>query len=297
MRTVLTADLTLYSNPLTGSLANDGLTALTALPSIQTAWERACRSYDLAGHGLTIQQAYGSAAAPWYNGGLRTSEALLGQRDTHSVVIDGGGSVFTVTDSDYCFRTGSIVTAEEAMAVRFTVQNMHFSSPGGGGALGTGGGAINVNGGQIIIGSGVIFGAATLADMNASGPASVILKDPASSYTLYGSKAIHANGQSGGVVVLQSVTAIFYGPTAFATAFATSSRFAQVYLSFSTFTNAGTYATGPKFLVLLGGEVETSHWTNPAWPYVGTLHLAAVNAYLPGNVNGTISAQGGGIVD
>ncbi len=289
-RTVLTADLTLYANPANGVAGNDCLAATSACPSLQTAWEKLAREYDLAGHGATIVLANGS----WTNAGIRTHECLLGQRDAKSVVIDGGASVMITTDGLWAFMTGDAQTAEQASCSRFTVRNMNFYSPGGGGTYGTGGGAINVSGGIVLVGDGVMFGDNTSSDMHAVGGGATILKLPSSGYSIYGHKFAHIVAWSGGIVVIQSVPAVNCGVAVVLGKAFVSADFGngQVYAAWTSFAGcaAAGKVTGRRYWIGSFGYIDTQSGTPPG-------AIPGNPNYLPGSLPGTIAVGSNGIYD
>lgn len=266
----LTSDTTAYVDPA-GDDTNDCLSPDTACATLQHVWEHFARNYDLAGYSLTIKLKNDTDYTQ-VNGGLETSECMIGQREAAAVTIDGGpapvarinGTVPEPDRQSYLFEVGEISTSEMGLCVRFRLQNMRFTHPNGG--------ALNVNGGIIDGGPGIDFGPVRYAHVRAIGPGGNVLFF-GQLYKISGGAQSHMQGISGGVAVNQGSTITCVGNFKFDWAFAVAKYTGQFYGADATYNNCEN-VNGTRWVSDLNGMVQT------------------LGVMLPGDVAGVASRGG-----
>lgn len=154
LRTPLQADLNLYVST-TGSDSNDGLDPARPFLTLQKAWSEIVSNYDLNGFVATVNIADGT-----YNAGVSATSAPLGGNSGAGSVIfkssSGNAANVTVTAA-----AGNTFLAQGGAS--YTLQDITVS------ATGTLASAVVAGPGGIIAVSGLRFGAATQAQLNASG--------------------------------------------------------------------------------------------------------------------------------
>lgn len=265
-----TADLNLYFDRTVGNDGNDGLAAGAghALATLQRAWELAANEYDLAGYGLNIWQSGGLIT--YTNAGLFTRQGIIGAKGPRFIKLDMGGATFDRSDGSYNFAGGSILDEDNALDVKFLLQNVRMTASNGG--------AIFSNGATIILGPGIDFGPVTACHMQTVGGSGIYIPNSPTfpnpgGYKISGGASLHASAQSSSYITAQRLQIHGDGLAHNFSQFANAQFCGQAYFQLSTFLNCGLF-TGQRFNGSLNGVFATAS---------GNLN------FFPGNVAGALS--------
>jgi hypothetical protein len=240
LRVRLAAALNLYVSP-SGSDANNGLAAGTPFATIAHAKAVLYQSYDHNGFTPTINLAAGTYTEVMPNWvGLPCG--------AFAVNITGNpatpASVVLAPSSGPCVLAG--------YAANMLVSGVTFTASGGYGPYSVGGVALSAYNGAEINFTACIFGACTVAHLEATAGATVSsLGQP---YTITGGAEFHIASNEGGVVVVANQTVTLVGTPAFET-FAAADGCGNIYAAGFAFTGS---ATGYRYHATSGGVIETN---------------------------------------
>jgi len=253
-RARLTASLTLYVSP-TGSDSNSGLSAGTPLLTIQAAFEKLAKNYDLASNHATIQLADGTYAA-----GLSMERSIVGQPGVGGLILNGNSG----TPSNVIISTTSADAVSVSAGGAITLSNLKIQTTT------SGNGILVSSGGFVKLGAGVIFGpCATSHINNTSGQFG-----SAADYSISGSAPVHWKNGDGATTVINGITVTLSGTPNFSSAFAQSINSSILNVGSITFSGS---ATGARYSANMNGVINVN---------------GGGATYLPGSVAGSTATGG-----
>jgi hypothetical protein len=243
VRTLLTANLTLYVNPSTGSDSNSGLSPAIPFATVQGALNAMYRAYDWNGFAGTVSLANGT-----YTTGGTISGLPPGMFQPISVVgnVAAPGSVIFAVNPGNCFY----VTQGGQL-------NVSGCTLGAGGVIGSqnGFGLFAWMGGILNFGS-VTFVTCTQGHMLGQNGGSIFGSSVlGASYSITGGvvSGAHMASDAGGVCSPAGMAVTLTGTPAFSVAFALAQRSGVTQAPGSTYSGA---ASCPRFLAATGGNIS-----------------------------------------
>ncbi len=232
-RTKLMGNLTLYVSS-TGSDANNGLLQGTSFATIQAAWNALINNYDLNGYSATISVGAGNFAP------LNAAGVCQGQGANSVILITGAGANTIITSSGI----GGTVSASGGAQI--AVSNIQHTGAFGLQAF---------NGSMLLNSGGNTFGTCSQVHQFANG-GQITLNG---NCTISGGASSHFATANGGVIYLNGSSGYFL-PTSstpnFSAGFAVAST-GVINVGGIVFSNSSSGATGPRFVALLGGSINT----------------------------------------
>lgn len=261
VRTLLSANLTLYVNANTGSDVNAGLTPATAFLTIQAAVNAIYHNYDFNGFSSTISVA---------NGTYTTQTTVIG--------VPFGGTGLTIT-GNLATPGSCIVNVTNlscflgTLGCNLLVQGFSLAATGLVPTT-TGIGIVATNAGLVVFGN-VIFATCNNAHVVSVGGAQVYAA-PGSSYSITGPANTHYLADLGGAISIAQVTITITGTPAFANSFAFASRSSNVQAVTGVTVYSGA-ATGARYIASLNGVVSSN---------------GGGASFFPGSVAGSLSTGG-----
>lgn len=284
-RILLTAPLQLNVDAVNGNdVQGCGLTtgagackSFKSFPDGLGCWATLANVYDLQGQPVSCVSA---PSQLYVNGGIRTSQALLGAGPTSTVVMDGNGSTFESTDCSASWVTGSFGSYpnqyDVSGGVRFSLRRMTMTTdgsnsvggvpcgqilPGPPGAGNVGlwlGGGVHATGGVVLILDGIDWGSMPNGvHIFAEGYA--IVSDLYQNTTISGGAAYHAWVWTYANIIEQSDAIALLNTPNFTGAYVRAWYGGGFYAGWTKFNGL---ATGPTydvkylgFISLLGGTV------------------------------------------
>lgn len=259
VRTLLSANLTLYVNGTTGSDSNTGLTANTAFATLQAAVNSIYHNYDFNGFGVTISVANGT-----YTTGVTCVGVPPGM--TAAIAFVGNhaspGLVTVSTTNANCFSVFS--------GASISVDGFQLTATGSSSPYNTVGTCLTAGGGSIVF-NAIIFGAAGTSHMSTYAGANI--SSNGNAYTIAGSSPIHMLASGGTInTVLSPIT--LTGTPNFANSFAYANAIGYIQVYSAVYTGA---ATGTRYTATMNGVINTN---------------AGGATFLPGSAAGVIAAGG-----
>lgn len=252
-REVLAAART-YFVATTGNDANDGLSASTAVLTVQQAITLA-QKLDFNGFTVTVSVADGT-----YAGQVSLSGPIPGQRSAADLAIQGN----TGTPANVVFSySGASSTVTAVQGGMMSVRGVKFSGGASTSSL------FATQSGRIEFQS-CDFGVAGQQVYTRDGG----IIQATGNYTISGGAAAHMRTEFGGRVRIVGFTVTLTGTPAFATAFAYAQSLGVMEASGNTYSGA---ATGARYSATNGGGIDTA---------------GGGATYLPGNAAGTATAPG-----
>lgn len=253
-RTRLTAPLTLYVSP-SGNDSNSGLNVGSPLLTIQEAFYRLAKNYDLSSYPATIQLADGT-----YTMGLSIVQSLVGQAGVSGLILNGNSG----TPSNVVISTTNADAVSVSAGGAITLSNLKIQTTT------SGNGVLISSGGFVTIGSGVVFGACATSHINnTSGQLGC-----SGNYSIVGSAPVHWKNGDGATTVINGVTITLTGTPAFSSAFAQSYNSSILNVGSITFSGA---ATGTRYSASMNGVINVN---------------GGGATYLPGSVAGSVATGG-----